>query len=145
MNYFTEEELNQFVQSLIDTGIIPNEEKAKEERERNERFRKQREWFWLREEWRRHSKKERKYRNKIICENHINKVGQKEIDSLRRFYTYEEIYNNTNDCLDRTGYMIGQKLLEGAQSLGIPIKDESGYRSLKDIFDDLGKLWDELE
>lgn len=145
MNYFTEEELNRFVQSLLDSGIIPNEEAAKEERERNERFTRQREWFWLREKWRRQSKKERKYRNKIICENHIDKVGQKEIDSLRRFYTYEEIYNNTNDCLDSTAYMIGRRLLDGAQSLGIPIKDESGYRPLKDIFDDLGKLWDELE
>ena len=43
------------------------------------------------------SKKEYKYRNKIICEYHLNKADQRKLDEYivkYRFHTYRELYND---------------------------------------------------
>lgn len=82
------------------------------------------------------SKKELKYRIKIIAENHLKKEAQKHLDKykLSKNLTYKEIYTNyalLNDFAFRLYFININKLNEAIRDFGTTIEQATnGFKNL---------------
>lgn len=94
----------------------------------------------------RFSKKEYKYRNKIICEYHLKKADQRRLDEYiakYKFHTYQELYNNSQLLGDVVINVWGSRLSDALAKFGISLKEvDCSFRRLADIFADLNDALD---
>lgn len=92
------------------------------------------------------SKKEYKYRNKIICEYHLKKADQRKLDEYiakYHFHTYQELYNDPWLLGDVVINVWGSRLSDALAKFCISLKETDGsFRRLADIFSDLSDAWD---
>ena len=92
------------------------------------------------------SKKEYKYRNKIICEYHLKKADQRKLDEYivkYHFHTYRELYNDQWLLGDVVVNVYGARLSDALAKFGISLIEADGsFRRLTDIFSDLSDAWE---
>lgn len=90
------------------------------------------------------SKKEYKYRNKIICEYHLKKADQKRIDDfVSNNTTYRKLYFDKTVLAFRMVSMRISNFSNNVAGFGVSVKEADGsFRRLTDIFTDLSDVWD---
>lgn len=89
------------------------------------------------------SKKEYKYRNKIICEYHLNKEAQKMIDDfVSKNTTYQKLYFDKTALAFRMVSIRIKKFQDNVASFGVSVKEaEDGFRKLADVIHDCNDLY----
>lgn len=92
------------------------------------------------------SKKEYKYRNKIICEYHLKKADQLKLDKYIAkyyFHTCQELYNDPWLLDDVVVNVWGARLSNALAKFGIYLKEsDDSFRRFTDILSDLSNVWD---
>ena len=87
---------------------------------------------------RRLSKKEYKYRNKIICEYHLKKVDQKRIDDfVSNNTTYKKLYFDKTAMAFRIVSMRISNFSDNFARFKVSVKEADGsFRKLSDVLND---------
>ena len=92
------------------------------------------------------SKKECKYRNKIICEYHLKKADQRKLDEYiakYHFHTYRELYNDPWLLGDIVTTVYVSRVSDALAKFGISLREaDRSFRRLIDIFSDLSDVFD---
>lgn len=90
------------------------------------------------------SKKEYKYRNKIICEYHLKKADQKKIDDfVSNNTTYQKLYFDKTALAFRIVSMRISDFSNNVVGFGVLVKEADGsFRRLANVFSDLSDACD---